>query len=229
MNPRDGLSLVRYTLESSIRPPPRGFRYDESFQLALHHLMLYTRADGGFDIWGTHAAGPRLDNRPVPKPIADGYMYILAYRERRGLWAITTERSGVRTAGMGWLKTNTLFTEQQSAAALLAAENYYQAFNTQTEAFIARHLAANRTGLGPDVRTFRAAYAHTAGIGLCFVLLACSFPRAINWLPTHLRQRAAARRGKCMHCRYDVTGVPGPTCPECGRPHGIQQRGASTP
>lgn len=230
MNPRDGLSLARYALESSTHPPPRGFRYDEPFQLALHQLMLYARPDGGFDVWGAHAMGPRLEDKPPPRPNADAYMYLLAYRERRGLWAITTERSGVRTAGMGWLRGNAPFTQEQSATALLAAETYYQTFNTQTESFIARHLAANRTGLGADIRIFRSGYAHTSGIGLCFILLACSFPRAINWLPSHLRRRAAARRGKCIHCRYDVTGVPGLTCPECGRPHGVQpSRSPETP
>ena len=30
------------------------------------------------------------------------------------------------------------------------------------------------------------------------------------------RRRAAAMRGRCPQCGYDLAGLPGETCPECG-------------
>lgn len=43
---------------------------------------------------------------------------------------------------------------------------------------------------------------------------------AAPWLAVylHLQLQLPAWTGKCLKCTYDLTGLTGPVCPECGEP-----------
>jgi hypothetical protein len=48
-----------------------------------------------------------------------------------------------------------------------------------------------------------------------FILFAS--PSASVWIRGGLRRRRRHRRGLCLNCGYNLTGLPEPRCPECGQ------------
>ncbi|MFM9995840.1 MAG: hypothetical protein ACKVU4_08570 [Phycisphaerales bacterium] len=69
-------------------------------------------------------------------------------------------------------------------------------------------------------KTIWSGRAHTSFALLAFLALVyslCWVPRAPSWL----RERRIARAlacGRCPTCGYNILGLPGFTCPECGKP-----------
>ncbi|MCK4623875.1 MAG: hypothetical protein KAV00_01080 [Phycisphaerae bacterium] len=47
-------------------------------------------------------------------------------------------------------------------------------------------------------------------------LLLFSLPPAIAFIRGPLRRHRRRKRNQCVHCGYNLTGLPGPRCPECG-------------
>ena len=48
------------------------------------------------------------------------------------------------------------------------------------------------------------------------VMLFGAWP-AVAFLRGPLRRRRRRKRGECVHCGYNLTGLPEPRCPECGK------------
>lgn len=226
-NPREGNSLARLIIEPRTSARPYGYRDPWPYELEQQHLLFYRQLDGRFELWG----GGLYAGKPSPRPTAkaDGYIYLQAFRDRSGRWAITEERTGVRILDMGFFSPKPASTPTQSAAILLAAEDHQRARIDGQSAFMAEHLARNRTGLGPLRRVIWSGHAVNSGTLIAFLFLCLSLPRAITWPWRQARARAAARQGKCPFCLYDLQGIAGPICPECGQNHGLKRPPASAP
>jgi hypothetical protein len=63
------------------------------------------------------------------------------------------------------------------------------------------------------------------------VLLYSAGIAAVWWCCVYMRQRSRLKRGRCLCCGYDMTGLsPGVACPECGcAPRSSRQHRRSTP
>ncbi len=51
----------------------------------------------------------------------------------------------------------------------------------------------------------------------CPLLVFAAYPTVV-FIRCPLRRHRRRKRGLCIHCGYNLTGLPGPRCPECGEP-----------
>ena len=57
----------------------------------------------------------------------------------------------------------------------------------------------------------------TLGHPRTWAVAALTLPLFVRTATRFLRRRARRRRGHCRKCGYNLTGLPEPRCPECGR------------
>ncbi len=58
----------------------------------------------------------------------------------------------------------------------------------------------------------------TMGIEICFILWLSVALLAIVPLRSQVKRARLQDRGLCVKCRYILTGLIEPRCPECGQP-----------
>lgn len=81
-NPREGNSLARLIIEPRTSARPYGFRDPGPFELEQQHLLIYLQPDGRIALCGGRLYAGKPSPRPTAKP--DGYLYLLAFRNRTG-------------------------------------------------------------------------------------------------------------------------------------------------
>lgn len=101
-----------------------------------------------------------------------------------------------------------------------ALEQFYKRHPVgASQTLLLQHLARTRLDLGPTIEPIYSGYAINAASIIC-LFLAITSARNFFTLPFRfIAARRAAKLGRCPTCGYDLTGLPTPVCPECGRPH----------
>ncbi len=66
-----------------------------------------------------------------------------------------------------------------------------------------------------DYADFSRAFVNVYRVPLWCIVLVCVLASGLLVVPPVLRRRKRARRGKCLHCGYDLRGST-ERCPECG-------------
>ena len=90
-----------------------------------------------------------------------------------------------------------------------------------TTTFTPQGVMVRETTTGPfGITTFPLFFGLLLGPCMALVLGAASGLAAHGWLVDR-EARRCARTPACFGCGYDLSGVAGPRCPECGQPHPV--------
>lgn len=143
----------------------------------------------------------------------DGVILFEGIVRRTGVWAPTRESSELRLLEAG----NLTAAEQAEILPAMAA-----AFDRDPDAadIYRRSAALSRAGVWMSSRVLYRGYIHNALSAIAAVWLAAALPLTIRDRVRSARARRRAAAGQCQKCGFDLAGLDGRPCPECG--HKIQ-------
>lgn len=203
---------------------------------------LFVRADG------TYALSPPPPNSSAMMLLSpDGMVGLHVGTLRHGWWAITSQERTFRLIdavrfkkeGIHYSTSSSNFRGEYDSESLpssvlppiLSFQMALASVDHPWDHEFAAALDDFRSHRNPPARSFHAVRGRwiNAGSLLC-LFLAITSARNFFTLPFRfISARRAAKLGKCPTCGYDLTGLPAPVCPECGRAHPPHATPTATP
>jgi len=139
----------------------------------------------------------------------DGVTLFEDISRRTGFWAPTRESNELRLLDTG----NLTAAEQAEVLPALAT-----AFDRDPDAagIYRRTAALARAGVWMSSRTLYTGYVHNAASLVAAAWLVAGAAIAVGVAHRERREAARCDRGECPKCGFDLAGLEGRPCPECG-------------